>query len=60
VKTAISGSHSHFKESLRFSLLIKEEKIWITFKGFRFLENKPFPTVFSLAGSHKNYNPNFQ
>jgi hypothetical protein len=27
VKTASSGSHSHFKEPIRFSLLIKEEKI---------------------------------
>jgi hypothetical protein len=27
VKTASSGSHSHFKEPIRISLLIKEEKI---------------------------------
>jgi hypothetical protein len=59
VKTASSSFHSHFKEPLRFSLLIKEKKILITFKGFRFLE-KNIPMVFSLVGSHENYNTSFQ
>jgi hypothetical protein len=45
VKTVGSSSHNHFKEPLRFSFKKKKKKIYITFKGFKFLE-KNIPNSF--------------
>ncbi len=50
VKTTSSGSHTHFKEPLRFSLQKREEKIQITFK----VSGKKNSNGF--VSSHKNSN----